>query len=156
MSDWLLHLRERALQLVYRARCRIGVTTRLTPEVIAMALDNPAVCRAVSAVMTNPLRLAIAGVLLQGDPTKDGYFAPQDVRDEAEAGLRAIGVAKELKIRHRSDEAKQFRMMAERHQQRAWRILALLPEAEQQLLHQQINAGPLAEPPRSEIEVVRS
>jgi hypothetical protein len=99
------------------------------------------------------LKLGVASIMLQaggGEP----FFTPQDVRDEAEAALRADGVAKQHRARRQFDEAAEWGLTAERHRKRAKRIMMLLSNAEQQMLQAQIHGGPLGEPPRSPIEVV--
>lgn len=127
----------------------------LTREQIALALDNEVTCLAIAAVMPPDLRLAIASVMLQsggGEP----FFTPDDVREEAEAAARCDGVVKQLRARRQFDEAAVWSGMAEKHRKRAKRIMLLLSNAEQQLLQEQIHSGPLADPPHSTIEVVKS
>lgn len=115
----------------------------ITPGAIAKALDNEQVTRAVHLALNNELRMAIASVLLEGDPGGDGFFTIKDVEDEAEAGLRSLDVAKQLAARNRHEEAAHFRGLSERHQRRAIRITALLPESEQQLIKQKVHGGPV-------------
>jgi len=126
-----------------------------TPEMIALALDNERVARAVNAVLNPGLRLALVNVLLQGDPTKDGYFTTQDVEDEAEAGARSLDVARQLQLRDRNEEAAHFRGLSERHQRRAIRITALLSVEEQQLIKQRVHGGPIGNGQDPHIKIVR-
>lgn len=137
-----------------------AMTTRyesmITPEQLVLALDNEGVARKVSAMMNNELRLAIAGLLLQGDPGGDGFFTMKDVEDEAEAGLRSLDVAKQLSARNRTEEAAHFRGLSERHQRRAIRITALLPEAEQQMIKQRVHGGPIGNQVPPHIRIVTS
>lgn len=134
----------------------ISYQATLTPAAIALALDNEGVTRKVSAILNNELRLAIAGVLLLGDPGKDGFFTIKDVEDEAEAGLRSLDVAKQLAARGRNEEAAHFRGLSERHQKRAIRITALLPEAEQLLVKQRVHGGPIGNGVPAHISIVTS
>lgn len=136
----------------------LGITYEptVTPYQIALALDNEAVARRVSALLTNELRLAIAGVLLEGEPGADGFFTIRDVEDEAEAGLRSLDVAKQLSMRGRSEEAAHFRGLSERHQKRAIRITALLSESAQQLIKQRVHGGPLGNQVPAHIRIVTS
>lgn len=115
----------------------------LSPAVLAIALDNEQVCRAVSGLATKELRLAIAAVMLEGGTQPDPFFTEQDVRDEAEAAARCDGVAAQLTKATRFDSAYEFRSAAERHRTRAKRILLLMPEATQRKIHAQMHAGPL-------------
>jgi hypothetical protein len=126
----------------------------ITPQAIALALDNEGVTRKVHQLLNNELRLAIVGVLLEGNPGSDGYFTIKDVEDEAEAGLRAMDVAREIKARNRHEEAAHFRGLSERHQRRAIRITALLPEAEQQLIKQRVHGGPVGNNTPAHIKII--
>lgn len=137
-----------ALATTYEATIR--------PEQIALALDNEGVARKVSALLNNELRLAIVGVLLEGDPGKDGFFTIKDVEDEAEAGMRALDVAKQLSARNRTEEAAHFRGLSERHQRRAIRITALLSESEQQMIKQRVHGGPIGNGVPAHIQIVTS
>lgn len=128
----------------------------ITPMQIALALDNEGVTRKVSTILNNELRLAIAVVLLEGDPNKDGFFTIRDVEDEAEAGLRALDVAKQLTARGRTEDAAHFRGLSERHQRRAIRITALLPEAEQLMVKQRVHGGPIGNGTPAHINIVKS
>lgn len=131
-----------------------GYSVTILPEQIAIALDNEGVARRVSAIIKNELRLAIASVLLEGDPGADGFFSIKDVEDEAEAGLRSLDVAKQLAARDRHVEAGHFRGLSERHQRRALRITALLSEAEQQLVKQKVHGGPVGGQVPAHIRIV--
>lgn len=122
---------------------------------VALALDNESACVAIAQLMPAHLKLAVASVMLQaggGDP----FFTPQDVRDEAEAALRADNVGKGFRDRRQFDQAAEWETTAARHRKRAGRILMLLSNIEQQMLQAQIHGGPLGEPPRTPIEVVKS
>jgi hypothetical protein len=106
--------------------------------------------------MNNELRLAIAGVLLQGEPGGDGFFTMKDVEDEAEAGLRSLDVAKQLSARNRTRGGGALPGLSERHQRRAIRITALLPEAEQQMIKQRVHGGPIGNQVPPHIRIVTS
>jgi hypothetical protein len=120
----------------------------LSPAILVLALDNEQVARGVSQLATPELRLALAGVLLEGYGSGAGYFTEQDVRDEAEAAARCDGVAAQLrKTGTRFAEAADFRDMAERHRTRATRVLGLLTEREQLRIKQQMHGGDLGGTP---------
>lgn len=120
----------------------VTLTHTLTVEEIALALDNEATARAVIRHLPLHLRLAMASILLEPHDGKE-FFGEQDVVDEAEARARALGVARELRARHRLMEAADFTGLAERHGKRALRILSLLPTPDQAHLHARIFGSPL-------------
>jgi hypothetical protein len=127
----------------------------LSPAVLAVALDNEQVTRAVAAIAGPELRLAVAAVFLEGVTARDAdaFFTEQDVRDEAEAAVRCDNVAAQLRKQGtRFAEAADFRDLASRHRTRATRILALLPDATQRRIKAKLTQeGPDAPPA---IEVV--
>lgn len=137
-----------------------GATTyvaTILPQQIALALDNEAAARAVIGLMPLELRLAIAGVCLGAmGAGGDGYFTTKDVEDEAEAGMRSLDVAKQLRARNRHEEAAHFRGLSERHQRRAIRITGLLSEAEQLMIKQRVHGGPIGNGTAPQIEIVKS
>jgi hypothetical protein len=73
---------------------------------------------------------------------------PRTCATRPSAALDCDGVAKQARARRQFDEAAEWSLLAERHRKRAKRIMMLLSNAEQQMLQQQIHAGPLGEPPR--------
>lgn len=126
----------------------------LSPAVLAVALDNEQVARAVSHLATPELRLALASVMLDGRAGgTDPFFTEQDVRDEAEAAARCDGVAAQMrKTGTQFAEAAEFRDLAGRHRKRAMRIMALLPDAVQQKMRAEINAAAPAGPAKRIIQ----
>jgi hypothetical protein len=141
---------------VEREQNEIGEQLKATMSVgqVALALDNEATCAAIAQLMPPELRLAIASVMLQsqGEP----FFTPDDVRDEAASAFNCDRVVKMARDRRQFDTAAEWSVLGERHRKRAKRIMLLLSNTEQQMLQQQIHAGPLGDPPRSPIEVVKS